>query len=774
MDTVVIYPGRFHPFHKGHKSVYDTLVKRFGKNRVYIATSNKVDPPKSPFTFDEKRAMMALTGVDQSRVVQVKNPYQATEITDNFDPQNTIALFAVSDKDMAEDPRFSFKPRKDGQPSYYQPAQKDMAGFDKHAYIVTIPTLQFNVLGKPMQSASEFRANFAGADSQTQKAMITDLFGRYDPKIHNTMSQKIVEQLVRADQILDQLIELGADDCYILEACIRVDTLVENINMKQRKQTLYQAIMEGGHSLPVNEAELACPVAAGDLAVNTENRDRTIKQFNYGPLNVDVPGDYWKDIGEYWNTSEEAARASNCGNCVAFDISERMKDCLPGDTFDDDGELGYCWMHHFKCHSARSCHTWAKGGPIKTEKESAEWQGKAFGVKEEITDFNTEDPMNSVIAIRGIGTMSISSALKQVSEMASSIANLAKVKDAKGIQDNFDRYMGLLATYNDGIQEAYSELAVQRKRGGTASRGIDKDIEENYLVATPANPLAMTGMPSRGGVGKDALGTLNVVSKSAQKSYDDYDKKQQAQDARQGALQSQIDKIKPAKPVPGLAQPKPKANEARKDFNLDDVDPRFKNILKTAIVKYPFAKDSMDALLHMMMDQMKTDKKQDSEISRLDKENDTQDNEISRVDRDIENLTFAREGKDLVPVKPKDTSDKLSVLEPSVSLDDAEQMFIKLLRQQELAKSLRKNNEEKELGEHCGDPMADDHKPVRMLLMKLYDKEMQCQPGSPEHFEVMQMIDGCRKNIGLEEGFTDYVKDQIAKRKATFSGKRQK
>ena len=64
MDTVVIYPGRFHPFHKGHKSVYDTLVKRFGKDRVYIATSNKVDPPKSPFTFDEKRAMMTLTGVE--------------------------------------------------------------------------------------------------------------------------------------------------------------------------------------------------------------------------------------------------------------------------------------------------------------------------------------------------------------------------------------------------------------------------------------------------------------------------------------------------------------------------------------------------------------------------------------------------------------------------------------------------------------------------------------------------------------------------------------
>ena len=63
------------------------------------------------------------------------------------------------------------------------------------------------------------------------------------------------------------------------------------------------------------------------LEINTENRDRTIKQFNYGTLNVDVPGDYWKDTLEYWDTTEEAAKASNCGVCVAFDISERMKDC---------------------------------------------------------------------------------------------------------------------------------------------------------------------------------------------------------------------------------------------------------------------------------------------------------------------------------------------------------------------------------------------------------------------------------------------------------------
>ena len=90
----------------------------------------------------------------------------------------------------------------------------------------------------------------------------------------------------------------------------------------------------------------------------------------------------------------------------------------------------------------------------------------------------------------------------------------------------------------------------------------DKEFPvEGYMTATPANPLAMMGQPSRSGVGKDSLGTLNVVSKSAQQDYDEYDQKQQAQDARQGALQSQIDHIEPAKPVPGLAQRKVKTNE---------------------------------------------------------------------------------------------------------------------------------------------------------------------------------------------------------------------
>ena len=334
-------------------------------------------------------------------------------------------------------------------------------------------------------------------------------------------------------------------------------------------------------------------------------------------------------------------------------------------------------MDHFKCHSARSCHTWAKGGPIKKDSESAEWQGKAFGaqgVKEEITDFNKEDPMNSVIAIRGIGTMSISSALEKVSEMAMDIAKLGAMKDAKNVQDNLPRYMDLLATYNESIQEAYRELAAQRRRGGTASRGIDKDISEGDY--------------------KDTLGAQNAIPQLL--------KNAETIASRLGSkyanmyLQSRAsDFSKAGVPMPNMNKTNFKiVGEATKDLSLDDVDPKLRPVLQQAITKYPFAKNALDAALHMMMDQMKSDFKQDTEINRLDRENDSQD-------KDIDNL------------------------------------------------------ERKVAKEHCGDPMADDHKPVRMLLMKLYQNEMECVPGSPEHFEVVQMIDGCRKNIGLDENLNE-------------------
>ncbi len=127
--------------------------------------------------------------------------------------------------------------------------------------------------------------------------------------------------------------------------------------------------------------DYVCPPATQDLELNTKNRDAAIKaeHIQYGPLNLEDEK-YWERAADHWNTEPEVAKKSRCGNCIAFDISPRMLDCLPGPTSeaieDADGKLGYCWMHHFKCHSARYCYTWAGGGPISEDAVSAEWQDK--------------------------------------------------------------------------------------------------------------------------------------------------------------------------------------------------------------------------------------------------------------------------------------------------------------------------------------------------------------------------------------------------------------
>jgi len=126
-----------------------------------------------------------------------------------------------------------------------------------------------------------------------------------------------------------------------------------------------------------NPSHNSCPAVTQNLELNTKNRNSAIKAdyIKYGPLNL-ADEDYWVKAAEHWNTTPEVAKESNCSNCVAFDISPRMLDCMPG-SVQDDGQLGMCWMHNFKCHSARTCYTWAAGGPITEDSVSYDWQERS-------------------------------------------------------------------------------------------------------------------------------------------------------------------------------------------------------------------------------------------------------------------------------------------------------------------------------------------------------------------------------------------------------------
>ena len=83
------------------------------------------------------------------------------------------------------------------------------------------------------------------------------------------------------------------------------------------------------------------------------------------PLNVDEPGDYWKRLQTSGIRLKMPQRNHFVVTVLHLIFHHAWKIVCPFPVSDDDGRLGYCWMHHFKCHSARTCDTWAKGGQSK-------------------------------------------------------------------------------------------------------------------------------------------------------------------------------------------------------------------------------------------------------------------------------------------------------------------------------------------------------------------------------------------------------------------------
>lgn len=199
MKTIVIYPGRFHPFHKGHLASYTFLTKKFGKDAVYIASSNAQAPLTSPFSFEEKKQMAELLGVPADRFVQVKNPYRAEEITKKVNkPEDAVLVFALSEKDIG---RFTFT-KKDGTPGYIQPyPQNDahLAPMTEHAYAFLTPTVKFKVAGKDLDSASAIRKAYMDAKPSGKKNIIRDLYGKASTELQQLFDKKlsVTEELSR-------------------------------------------------------------------------------------------------------------------------------------------------------------------------------------------------------------------------------------------------------------------------------------------------------------------------------------------------------------------------------------------------------------------------------------------------------------------------------------------------------------------------------------------------------------------------------------------------
>jgi hypothetical protein len=177
-DLVVVYSGRFQPFHAGHYVSYLKLAKKFGKDNVYIATSNSTSGPKSPFDFKEKKEIATkMFNVPSDKFIQVSNPYAPKEILQSFDGKTTAYIAAVGEKDESRLSGKYFKPYK-GKTGY---------GYDEIGYTYAVPAESNPISG------TDVRNWLGSGDDESKKKGFLKAYPKFNADIFKMITNKLNE-----------------------------------------------------------------------------------------------------------------------------------------------------------------------------------------------------------------------------------------------------------------------------------------------------------------------------------------------------------------------------------------------------------------------------------------------------------------------------------------------------------------------------------------------------------------------------------------------------
>ena len=187
--VVAVFTGRFQPFHAGHYSIYEEMVKRFGKENVFIATSDKTEAGKSPFGFRDKEEIMTrMFDIPEEMIVQVRNPYAPVEVLDSL-PPGTVYVTAVSQKDAD---------RLSGG-KYFAPydPESSTSGYAEKGYFIVAPEMQLDIDGKNI-SGTQLRAIFGNPNitDEVKQEIFTKVYGKFDKDIFD----KIVKTTTKSEE----------------------------------------------------------------------------------------------------------------------------------------------------------------------------------------------------------------------------------------------------------------------------------------------------------------------------------------------------------------------------------------------------------------------------------------------------------------------------------------------------------------------------------------------------------------------------------------------
>lgn len=179
-DIAVFYGGRFQPMHSGHFQVYMDLVRKFGSDNVFIATtvSKTATPDKDPFTFDEKKMIASkMFNIPADKVLNTQ-PYKPDVSLTGKDPANTAILLVFSEKDAG-------RLKTGGYLRMYKDGETLITG-DEAGYIYTVPVKDDG------RSATTFRnAMRMELGAEEKQRVFKDFFGAFNPEVFEFVLDKL-------------------------------------------------------------------------------------------------------------------------------------------------------------------------------------------------------------------------------------------------------------------------------------------------------------------------------------------------------------------------------------------------------------------------------------------------------------------------------------------------------------------------------------------------------------------------------------------------------
>jgi len=310
--VIVVYSGRFQPFHKGHFATYQNLIKKFGSDSVYIGTSNVTDSNKSPFNFNEKKAIMTkMFGIPSSKIINVKNPYAPNEILNKYNEDTTGLIVVVGEKD---------ENRLGGK--YFTPYKgKVTEPYLDRGYVYAAPSESNPISG------TDVRYWLSAGSEAERKKNFTKAYPKFDDQIFKMITLKLKKLKECINEEISLNVKVG-------------DTLL--MGKFKNKKVLVKDI---------GKDEWGMPTINGKKAVTFRiPKKDNLKEMGLGGgagVGLSLPGGYINGAPDSKDVKKNSKKLNNNGMSGYEEIDEEnnILEYTGNEAFDNDtgGTTGHTW-----------------------------------------------------------------------------------------------------------------------------------------------------------------------------------------------------------------------------------------------------------------------------------------------------------------------------------------------------------------------------------------------------------------------------------------------